>query len=211
MTRPDYDDVTCYLSKWSESIIDFAKSRGIDIIDLSQKRANRKNTESVINKKNPKLIIFNGHGSPLKIFGDKGEILIEFNDNHYLLESRITFSRSCSSAGGIGKSFKDSEDTTFIGYELPFVFLHNPSKSTSPLSDELARPFLQTSNIVAESLIKGSNAEEAIKKSKNAILKEIEYYNTHSTGSKLEGKLVWYLMWNLKSLKAFGKLEKKAY
>jgi len=41
ITRPEHDAGTRYLSKWSEKIIDIAKDKGINVIDLHREKAGR--------------------------------------------------------------------------------------------------------------------------------------------------------------------------
>ena len=40
--RPEHDDTTYYLSNWSKNTINFAQSKGIKVLDLPKKRANKK-------------------------------------------------------------------------------------------------------------------------------------------------------------------------
>ena len=67
ITRPNHDVTTSYLSAWSKKIIEAARNRNIDVIDLHDRRANSEEVEQFIMKKEPELIIFNGHGSEKEI------------------------------------------------------------------------------------------------------------------------------------------------
>lgn len=57
VTRPNYDFPTTYLYQWSELVIDEAKSKGITVLDLDGKKANKRNFASYISKNNSRQII----------------------------------------------------------------------------------------------------------------------------------------------------------
>ena len=64
------------------------------MIDLSRERANRQEFESVIVKKDPSLILLNGHGGENYVMGHDGEILIAAEENHKLLKDKIFYHNS---------------------------------------------------------------------------------------------------------------------
>ena len=65
ITRPKYDDTTHYLFNWAKKVIELAHKKGIEVLDLKKERANKKELTSIISKKHPYLIFFNGHGNML--------------------------------------------------------------------------------------------------------------------------------------------------
>lgn len=102
ITRPDHDDVTSYLYAWGRKVVDVAKERNIEVFDLKREKANRKAVRSFITKRNPKLLIFNGHGDEETISGYQNEVLVKCNRNEGLLRNRIIYSISCRSAEKLG-------------------------------------------------------------------------------------------------------------
>lgn len=64
ITRPEHEPAMRYLSHWSKKIIKEAKEKGVNVIDLCRNKANRKRVIGILEKRNPKLVVFNGHGSP---------------------------------------------------------------------------------------------------------------------------------------------------
>ncbi|MCK4491465.1 MAG: hypothetical protein KAU03_02495 [Candidatus Altiarchaeales archaeon] len=62
ITRPEHDEPTAYLASWCNPLIKLAKEKGITVIDFRRERANRKDVEKLLNRKNPGLVFFNGHG-----------------------------------------------------------------------------------------------------------------------------------------------------
>src|SRR3989344_3004734 len=175
ITLPRWDNVTEYLSQFSEQILKEAEDKGIKFKTLDGKDANKSNFEKVINKLDYNLIIFNGHGSTESIKGHKDEVIIEVGDNEGLLKGRIVYARACEAAAELGKfCVKNDEKGCFIGYNYPFIFWADKTWDSVPQKDETARLFLEPSNMVPISLIRGHNAKESNRKSKLHILKNIK-------------------------------------
>lgn len=173
ITLPRYDYVTEYISQFSSEIIDEAKKKGINVKELKDEKANRKEFETVVKKLNYKLIVFNGHGSDKSIEGQNG-ILVECKTNDFILKERITYARSCNAGKVLGKScMKNNKNGCFLGYELPFMFYIDKNWISTPKRDNIAPLFLEPSNLVPISLIKGNSALYAHENSKKQILKNI--------------------------------------
>ena len=71
ITLPRHDDVTEYLSQFSQQIEDVAKEKSIEIKALRDKEAVKEVFEKIIKKQDYKMVIFNGHGSDKIITGNK--------------------------------------------------------------------------------------------------------------------------------------------
>lgn len=196
ITRPNHDITTNYLYFWSEKIIGEANSRTVKIIDLKGKRANRKEFTGVIEKVLPSLVVFNGHGDDAVISGFDNEIIIQAGDNESLLHEKITYAVSCSSAMILGQKCVGSKKTAYIGYNDDFAFIIDETKITRPLQDKTAQLFLEPSNQVAISLLKGNNAGESHKKSQKVFRQNIRRLLTSE--SSLENKeALPYLLWDM--------------
>lgn len=96
ITRPFYDETTNYLFHWGKRIIGEAKRKNLNVFDLDGKRANKREVTSVLSKRHPSLVIFNGHGNADRISGDAGEILLRTGENEELLEFKIIYAVSCN-------------------------------------------------------------------------------------------------------------------
>ncbi len=174
ITLPKSDDVTEYLSVFSEDIIINCQKKQIPIRLLRNKGVTKSNVEIMLKKLNYKMVIFNGHGSPNNIKGHKNEEIICVNKNDYLLKGRITYSRSCWSITGLGeKCVKRDKNGCFIGYKIPFMFIIDKTRITNPIKDKIAKVFFDTSNLVPIGLIKGHNTKESNDNSKRSMLKAI--------------------------------------
>ncbi|MFA5050421.1 MAG: hypothetical protein WC501_05425 [Candidatus Micrarchaeia archaeon] len=199
ITTPEHDDVTHYCSVWSNEIINLAKEKGLDIINLNKEKANKNNFETRIKSNKPVFIMFNGHGTKNEIYGDKEEILIQEDNNEYLTNCAIVYARSCFSLSSLGKKCcKIGGAKAFIGYFFPFMFVSDPNRCATPIKDTLAEPCLSSSNQIPISLLKGNDVQDSVSKSKNQMDKSILKWKVETT---VEAQIVVAcLMWNKKAL-----------
>jgi len=182
--------------------------KGFDVIDLHREKAEQKEFEGRINKTNPSLIILNGHGNENSVTGHDNKVLIEKGKNEKLLKKRITYAISCDSAKNLGQSCADN-DTTYIGYEKSFIFNLDRKYLNRPLNDQRAKRFLDPSNQVSLSLLKGHSSKEASERSKEAFRREVGLLLTslHSDPDSLaDAKDLW---WDMQYQVCLGAQDKK--
>jgi hypothetical protein len=195
VTRPEHDITTRYISKWSEKVIDEARSKGHDVVDLDGAKATRERFIGTLKKKSPKLLILNGHGNQNWVSGYNDEpILLDSDD---AVEGKIIYARSCQSAKKLGKASVSFGAAAFLGYDEDFVFLIDETKTARPLEDKTAELFLEPSNYLPISILKGHSAEIANKRSKNLFSKNIE--KLLITGPSNEDYYaIRYLLWDMR-------------
>lgn len=175
ITLPRHEYAVEYLSVFSKSIVQEARNRGFKVKELKDKSANREELEAFIQNFNYKLIVFNGHGSETTITGYKDIPLVQVGLNESLLKGRITYARSCWAGCILGKeSMNNDQEGCFIGYTLPFMFYIDERWRSNPSKDTVAPLFLEPSNLVPISLIKGNITLHAHENSKRQILKTIK-------------------------------------
>ncbi|MFH1439184.1 MAG: hypothetical protein ABIG89_01360 [Candidatus Woesearchaeota archaeon] len=170
--RPSHDDVTSYLYHYSKELLEDSKFKGFRTINKEKGDANKKVIIPIIEKNNPNFIMFNGHGNTSLICGHNDEFLVKRKFNHDLLKKRITYSLTCSSAAELGKEIGD-DNSTFIGYIDDFALGMDIQCQTTIHRDKRARLFLDPSNLLVKSLLKGNPAEQAVKKAKESMRKNI--------------------------------------
>jgi len=174
ITMPSYDDATSYLSCYCEELLAYAENKGITLSSFKRPRLRRDAVEVAIRKQNPDLLLFNAHGDVKTIYGDKieteAEFLIREDQNHELLEGRVTYARACSAAASLGRTVHKG---CFIGYNQPFSFWIDANRSSTPLKDKIAQLFLQPSNELAKALLRGKSAQEAVNTFNNFSKKHI--------------------------------------
>lgn len=174
VTRPCYDGGTSYLFYYAGLVIKEAGSAGVSVIDLKRPRLTKEKFTEIVWDKSPSLIFFNAHGSEKAIYGDKlgdsEEVLVEEGKNHSLLDSKIVYARACLAAASLGRACNGG---CFIGYNTPFSFVFDEQWSAKPSNDNIAKLFLEPSNLIVRSLLKGNTAEEAAEKSFNMSKKNM--------------------------------------
>lgn len=172
ITRPEHDPLTRHLSCWNSKVIESASNKGHIVTDLHKEKANKKEFEGRMKKINPDLVLLNGHGDNESVKGHDNEILVKEGVNSNLLKNKITYAVACSSAKVLGEACADKA-TTYIGYDEYFVLNLDRRFFFDPLRDEKAGRFLEPSNKVALSLIKGHTSKEASENSKKFFRENI--------------------------------------
>lgn len=204
ITRPEYDDTTFYCSKWASNVIKEADKKGFDVFDLSREKANKDRVESILTDKQPRLVFFNGHGDDETIFGHNDEILIKSGNNENLLESKIIYAVSCSSAKELGKNAIEKGADAYIGYEDDFVFIGDTNSSARPLADQFAKPFFESSNQIPLSLVNGSKVIDASAKSQKMFQYWITYFRTLGESLPEAPEILKQLLWDKRNQVIIG-------
>lgn len=202
ITRPEYDAPTLYLSKWSEKIIDEANAKGVRVIDLHRDKANKKRVVGTLEKTSTKLVIFNGHGSDTAVYGQDNEIILETLDTK-AVKDKIIYARACRAASILGNNSIASGAISFLGYTEDFIFFRTRNSESQPLKDKTAEQFLEPSNYIPISLLKGRTTSEANSRSKNFFRKNIEKLivagPTYSDYQTIRG-----LLWDMRNQVCLG-------
>ena len=208
LTRPDHDYATRYLSAWAEKFFNLAEEKRYSIIDLRRERANRKEFESVLRKRNPCFVVINGHGDDNLVAGYENEPLLKAQTSSSLLKGKITYAISCRSALVLGEEAGQYKDTAYIGYKDDFILLYLEKYRTRPTEDNLAGLFLEPSNLVATTLLKGHTAKESVLRARQEFLRNIQKLLTSKTTTD-DSSAIRYLVWDMKHLTLCGKGDKK--
>lgn len=150
-----------------------AEEKGNKVVDLHKEKANKKEFTGRINKINPSLVLLNGHGDSQSVCGHNNEVLVSAGDNSHLLENRVTYAVACSSAKLLGPEVCEKNNATFIGYDEYFILNLDRNFLTNPLQDKRAERFLEPSNHIGISLLKGHTCKEASDNSKRVFRRHI--------------------------------------
>lgn len=185
ITRPDHDLITTYFFHWSEVVIKEAARKDFKVLDLRGNKANSDMFSSYIVKHEPILVVLNGHGNADTITGYENEPLIEANKNENQLTKKIVYARSCDAAENLGQLCIKNGTLAFIGYTKKFTIGYTPSKTSTPLNDPVAKLFIEPSNLVPVSLLKGNTVGEAYRKSQEAMLRNFRFMlSTRATSAQ---------------------------
>jgi hypothetical protein len=195
VTRPDHDTITYCISEWFNKIIKLCDSKGIKYFDLSHTKANKKQVGKVLEKQNPNLVIFNGHGTPDSVMGFKNEVIIKDKKSINWLKEKVVYAIACDSSQKLGEACVKNGTIAYIGYKLPFMILSNPNKSFKPLNDELVKPVMEASNEVVITLLKNNTIEEAYSRSQIKFDQEIKRHQRADAPPEAQN-LIPVLLWN---------------
>jgi len=206
VTRPQYDITTRYLSVWAGEVINFAQKKRIEVIDLFKDKANKNDFTGRVKKLKPDIIFLNGHGNDDCVTGHDEEILVEAGGNHDILRGAITYALSCNSGKILGPKVAENNEATYIGYKDKFIFVADSNYSTRPQDDPRAKPFMEASNQVMISLLKGNRAGEASEKSKNKF-KEHFMKLSSSQADPDSLQAAQCLWWNMRNQVCLGDLD----
>lgn len=201
ITRPKHDATVYYLFHWAKKIIELAKSKSISVLDLDEKRANCKEVSSMLQKKEPLLVFLNGHGDDGCVMGHDNEILIAVGKNEQLLISKIIYSLSCRSGKKLGFKSVQIGASAYIGYDDDFIFVIDENKLRAPLEDNVAQLFLESSNQVMISIIKGHTVGNSHERSKRNFRKSILKVASSESHNNY---LIPYLIWDMQHQVCLG-------
>ncbi len=191
ITRPNHEIVTKYFSVWSKDVINFAEGKGMRIYDLLGDKATRSNFESYVSSNNPELIFLNGHGSTIELTGQNNEVIL---DQKSELNKAIVYARSCDVGRILGHELVSKSVKAFIGYERKFILGYSPEKIMRPEEDNIAKLFLQPSNLIVTTIIKGHTVKEADTRSKIEMHKN--FRRMLSSASTYEERFAARWLWS---------------
>ncbi len=175
ITRPNYDQGTTYLFHWSKPVINSAITKGVRVLDLLGRKANRNLFRSYIDKNNPDFIFLNGHGSKSHVAGFENEVLVDLSNCKDLFANKIIYARCCESGAQLGACSVANGARAYIGYSKKFFLLCSSENITRPLTDKIAKLFLDPSNLIPISILKGNSVEIAHRKSISQMLRNVSY------------------------------------
>ena len=201
LIRTDHDSATHYLYEACKPIIDEAKSKKIPLISVEGDAIQLDYIRKRIEKSNPKFIFFNGHGSESSICDNKKNELITEKEAD-IFSKTIVFARSCNCLRGLGREAVRRGCNAFIGYKRNFWISHLDGYMSRPMHDAAAKPVLETSNMVAISLMHGSSVRESLEKSRRKSqehILELIYRNDPFMSATISA-----LMSNLSALDYYG-------
>lgn len=90
LTRPRYDTATHYLYYWSQILLDEAKEKKVEVIDLERKKVCKKVFQSYLEKRPIDTVVINGHGNNSSVWGNEEEIL-SITDGQHLFGKTFLF------------------------------------------------------------------------------------------------------------------------
>lgn len=208
VTRPQHDVTTKYLSSWAGEIIHFAKKKGIEVYDLFREKANKREFEGRVQKLKPEAVFLNGHGSDDSVTGHDNNDLVNVMENHRILNGKMTYALSCNSGKKLGAKVVEDRSATYIGYVDEFIFVGDKNYISRPLDDPKAKPFMEASNQVMLSLLKGNSGKDASERSKRRFYDH--YMRLSSSNADPDSlQVAQCLWWNMRNQVCLGDVDAK--
>ena len=208
VTRPQHDVTTKYLSSWAGEIVEFAKKKGVEVYDLSREKANKVELEGRVRKTRPEMVFLNGHGSDDCVTGHDNNPLVSAGENHQILSGLITYALSCNSWKKLGPKVVENDNTAYIGYSDEFIFVADNNFVHKPIDDPKAKPFMEASNQVMVSLLKGNSVKDASDRSKNKFKDYFtKFLSSNADPDALQA--AQSLWWNMRNQVCLGDVNAK--
>lgn len=203
ITRPRHEILLNLLFQWCKPVIAEAQAKQFRVLDLDGEKATRQTFASYITKNKPSLVFFNGHGSDDVITGHDNAVIIETDDGAELLKGTVVYARSCNAAKKLGVKAIKKGCRAFIGYAHKFAVAHSEVDVSRPFEDELAKLFIEPSNLVPISLLKGNSAREAYTKSQRAMRRNFSFMQS-SVATSDQQLMASYLWGNIRAQVVLG-------
>lgn len=144
-------------------------------------RLNKINVLKILDKVKPELVLFNGHGSEVSIHGNNDEVIMDIS-NAKSLNEKIVHALSCRAGKELGSKAIEAGAHSFMGYDDDFIFWNDENYAGTPLKDPLVKPFFSPTLRLIASLIKGNTVREALRKSQEEYIHQIEKLSTSESG-----------------------------
>jgi len=156
--RPNEDLVLSYASYWAGLTIDYALTRGYDVVDLYGADATKENLEKVIINDNPKILVLVGHGLPSTFTGYKEQPILEACVNDGVIQNTVSHFLSCYVGMELLPSAIGKGAIWTLGYQTDFQFLVDTRYSIS--EDPLAEPSKHVTVAIIKRILDGGTLKE---------------------------------------------------
>jgi len=163
VVRPDYEEAVYVSSQALKHFIDYARSRGFTVTDLSGDMAVRDFFLREVSRLDPVLCVLLGHGTPNLLTGQNHTGLVWVCDCREL-SGRIVFALSCNTAKMLGPDCVAKGCRTYVGYDEPFMWVQE-QPLRDPMEDRVARSFFEPVLEFLRKLADGYTVEEAYRAS----------------------------------------------
>lgn len=175
--RMNHDEITKYIYHWADIVKDEAELLGFNVVELNNEHFDESRFRRMIEEYDPFLVFLNGHGSDYSVKGfDKETDVILRCKNDHLFKDRMVYALSCHTFSILGRSAFNKGCKCYIGYNHRFVFPFQDFDEDGVFEDEIAEPFMEISNEIMLSLLRGANPEEAYRNSQTLLQQHLNHW-----------------------------------
>jgi hypothetical protein len=161
VVRPNYDSATEITSKWAEEIVEYARQKGFEVIDLYGIAASPERFLEALKQAKPRIVVHYGHGREDALLGQNGRPLLTL-DNLDLVKGIVFYIVGCHSGKKLSQAILDAGGIAVSAYSGTYIF--NPFDET---------PFRESANSGVRALIEGKTFGEACQAQKQTYMKWI--------------------------------------
>jgi hypothetical protein len=161
VVRPSYDPATEITSRWAEEIVEYARQKGIRVIDLYGSTASPERFLEALKQAKPKIVVHYGHGREDALLGQHGRPLLTL-DNLGSVKGVIFCIVGCHSGKKLAQAILDAGGTAVSAFSDRFLF--------NPFNDDSYR---ESVNSGARALIDGKTFGEARQVQQQTFMKWI--------------------------------------
>jgi hypothetical protein len=161
VVRPNYDSATGFTSKWAEEIVEYARQKGIRVIDLYGNAASPEKFEEALRKAKPKMVVHYGHAREDALLGQYGRPLLTL-DNLHLVERVLFYIVGCHSGKRLTQAILDAGGIGASAFSDRFIF--------NPFNED---PYRESVNSGVKALIEGKTFREACQVQQQTFMKWI--------------------------------------
>jgi len=176
-TRPDFDKATKCGKFWLAKVNEYATSRGYTVTDLAGDSANKTQFDNAITTQDPKFFHGVGHGNEDIFAGQNNEYLLQRCIDDDAMSGRIVYLLSCTTAKKLGPSIIEKTGLAFVGYNDLFGWYTSRRKDWKPRVDGLFWAWMDFTNVLANSILKGETVDSAVSKAIARINAWIDYWS----------------------------------
>jgi hypothetical protein len=161
VVRPNYDSATAFTSKWAEEVVEYARQKGIKVIDLYGNAASPERFQEALTQAKPKMVVHYGHGREDALLGQHGRPLLVL-DNLHLAKGILFYLVCCHSGKRLTQAILDAGGIGVSSFSDRFIF--------TPFDDG---PYRESVNSGVKALIEGKTYREACQIGQQTFMKWI--------------------------------------
>jgi len=176
-TRANFDKATRCGWFWLAKVNEYASSRGYTVTDLEGELARKTQFDDAITSQDPKFFHGVGHGNEDIFAGQDNEYLLQKCVDDDAMATRIVYLLSCTTAVNLGPSIIEKGGLAFIGYNDLFGWYTTRRKNWKPEVDGIFWAWMDFTNVLANSILKGESVDTAVSKAITRINAWIDYWS----------------------------------
>jgi len=174
-------------------VVDYARQKGINLIDITASDANKDPVYAAIDSNNPTHFYGFGHGGNTRFTGDSEEDIFTVNECDKLAGKEV-YLLSCLTANSLGPAIIRNGATAYAGYRISWTWVSESGSDEDPNLDLYAKGFYESANELWVALIDGATFEEAVQAAINKYNWWIDYwFDENPEAPQSQDAIMWLI------------------